>query len=386
MGTTTEAGGMGGASGRGGIARFMDVVRSGSVVDVQAMVRGSRDLVGATDLKCFGATALIHAVGAEDRAMVDALLELGADINQRSDWWAGSFGVLDSASDEMAAYLLSRGAMLTPHAAARLGKADELWAMLEEDSGLVHARGGDGQTPLHFARDVEIADLLLAHGAEIDALDIDHASTPAQWLGESRPLVAAHLVSRGAAADPFMAVRIGDVALLEKLVGLERDGVNVRVSRERFPAAAPAAGHIYLYTIGEGCSLLHCAASMDRADVIGWLASRGADMNIRGGYDDGTPMHAAAWGNKAGAIGALIDAGAEIDGVSGSLHRNEPIGWAIVGGAVDAVRTLLERGAKVRAAHREDARCGADGGFRHLNPRRPLEAWRTISVMLAKKA
>ena len=75
-----------------------------------------------------------------------------------------------------------------------------LRAMLAADPGLVHARGGDGQTPLHFARTVEIADLLLGCGAEIDALDIDHASTPSQWRGGERPDVAAHLVSRGAAA------------------------------------------------------------------------------------------------------------------------------------------------------------------------------------------
>src|SRR5262249_3225605 len=152
---------------------------------------------------CFGATPLIHAVGTDDRAMVDLLLELGADIDQRSDWWAGSFGVLDSAADEMSEHLLARGATLTAHAAARLGKIDRLRAILDEAPSLVRARGGDGQTPLHFARTVEIAELLLSRGADIDALDIDHASTAAQWLGELRPGVTLHLVSRGAAPDPF---------------------------------------------------------------------------------------------------------------------------------------------------------------------------------------
>ena len=174
------------------MASFVRAVRSGDTGSVRSMAAANPALVGSTDPDCFGATPLIHAVGANDRTMVDLLLDLGADIDQRSDWWAGSFGVLDSASDELSGHLLGRGATLTPHAAARLGMVDRLRAMLDRDPTIVHARGGDGQTPLHFARTAEIADLLLSRGAEIDIPDIDHASTPAQWLGESRPEVAAH--------------------------------------------------------------------------------------------------------------------------------------------------------------------------------------------------
>ena len=57
----------------------------------------------------FGGTGLIQAVLTDEGVMVDLLLDAGADIAQRSDWWAGSFGVLDHAGDEMAAHLLERG-------------------------------------------------------------------------------------------------------------------------------------------------------------------------------------------------------------------------------------------------------------------------------------
>src|SRR5690349_8708521 len=43
----------------------------------------------------FGGTALLAAVRWANRRMVDILLAAGADINQRSHWWAGGFGVLD---------------------------------------------------------------------------------------------------------------------------------------------------------------------------------------------------------------------------------------------------------------------------------------------------
>jgi ankyrin repeat protein len=116
------------------------------------------------------------------REMLDVLLDAGADINARSQWWAGGFGLLDNADPELAAYAIERGATVTAHAAARLGMMDKFSALIDAVPALVHARGGDGQTPLHFASTVGIAEYLLNHGADIDARDIDHESTPAQYM------------------------------------------------------------------------------------------------------------------------------------------------------------------------------------------------------------
>src|SRR5207253_813745 len=105
------------------------------------------------------------------------------------------------------------------------------------------------------------------------------------------------------------------------------------------------------YTIGEGCGLAHAAAAANQPAAIRWLAAHGADINARGGYDDATPLHTAAWADNPEAAGALLDAGAEINTPSGSLHHNEPLGWAIVGGSLNTVRLLIQRGAAVRAHH-----------------------------------
>src|SRR5262249_28477628 len=51
------------------------------------------------------------------RAMLDVLLDAGADINARSNWWAGSFGLLDTAAPDLALYAIERGATVTVHAA-----------------------------------------------------------------------------------------------------------------------------------------------------------------------------------------------------------------------------------------------------------------------------
>jgi hypothetical protein len=56
----------------------------------------------------------------------------------------------------------------------------ELAALIADDPSLVHAKGGDGERKLQFARTIEIARFLLGHGAEIDTLNDDHDSTPEQ--------------------------------------------------------------------------------------------------------------------------------------------------------------------------------------------------------------
>lgn len=113
----------------------------------------------------FGQTALLAALQHENREMVDVLLRAGANINQKSHWWAGGFHVLDDGwrTPWMASFLIGRGAVPEIHHAVRLGMLEEVRRMLSEDPGLVHARGGDGQTPLHFAQTVEMAEFPSGH-------------------------------------------------------------------------------------------------------------------------------------------------------------------------------------------------------------------------------
>src|SRR5437763_3645450 len=106
----------------------------------------------------FDSPAIIHA---RSRQMLDVLLAAGADINARSRWWAGGFGLLDEAKPELAAYAIQRGAEVTAHAAARLGMLEKLKQLVTANPELVHAKGGDGQTPLHVASTIEIATYLL---------------------------------------------------------------------------------------------------------------------------------------------------------------------------------------------------------------------------------
>src|ERR1700742_3347891 len=74
----------------------------------------------------FGTHALFAAVQRTDRATIDVLLAAGADINKRTEWWAGGFGLLDDCDPSLAPFLFERGAILDAHSAARLGMMPEL--------------------------------------------------------------------------------------------------------------------------------------------------------------------------------------------------------------------------------------------------------------------
>lgn len=208
----------------------------------------------------FGIQALFAAVQRGDRATIDVLLQAGADIRKRTEWWAGGFGVLDDCDPSLVDFLLDRGAVLDAHSAARLGIMEKLTELVTEWPDLVHARGGDGQTPLHFASTVEVAKFLLENGAEIDARDIDHESTPAQYMlrvdqkrhyPRDRQDVARYLVSRGCKSDILMAAALGDVDLVRHHLNADPDCIRMTVSEEWFPKQDPrAGGTIYIWILG----------------------------------------------------------------------------------------------------------------------------------------
>src|SRR5215212_9374041 len=51
------------------------------------------------------------------RAMLDVLLDAGADINAKSRWWAGPFHILDTINPSLAPYAIERGAAISIHSA-----------------------------------------------------------------------------------------------------------------------------------------------------------------------------------------------------------------------------------------------------------------------------
>ena len=225
----------------------------------------------------FGATALLRAVGARNQELIELLLDAGADINVKSHWWAGGFGVLDS-SEADPDFLISRGAVVHAHAAARLGMMQRLRELVAADPSVVHARGGDGQTPLHFAKNVEVAEFLLAHGADLDARDIDHESTPAQWMIQDRQDVVRYLVRRGCRSDLLMAAALGDLQLVRRHLEADPVAIRLTVSDQYFPRQNPkSAGTIYNWTLDSDKTAHWVARRFGHPDILAYLMQHTPD-------------------------------------------------------------------------------------------------------------
>jgi len=342
----------------------------------------------------FGATPLLACLPWGNREMIDLLLGAGADINQKSHWWAGGFGVLDGAARAdrdpgLAAFLIQRGAFVDVHAATGLGLRDRLDALVSAEPTLVHARGGDGQTPLHVAPTVEIAAYLLDHGADIDARDIDHESTPAQYMVRDRQAVARYLISRDATTDILMAAALGDLELVKRHLDGDPACIRTSVSEEYFPKRDPRAGGcIYIWCLGANKTAHIVAREFGHEDVFRLLMERspaelklalacelgdeatfrdllasrpnlartlseaerkklanaaennntaavrlmleaGWPVDVRGNHG-GTPLHFAAWHGNVAMVKVILRFNAPLE-IRGDAFDLPPLGWALHG-------------------------------------------------------
>lgn len=301
----------------------------------------------------------------KSKQMLDVLLDAGADINAKSRWWAGGFGLLHSAPPELARYAVARGAVVDVHAAARLGDLDRLRAIIAAQPQSVHARGGDGQTPLHFAANVEIASFLLDRGADIDARDVDHESTPAQYMIKSRQEVARHLIAHGCQTDILMDAALGDLALVKQHLAANPECIRMRVSEEYFPMiGGKAGGTIYQWELGWHVSAHQVAKQFGHREVFEWLMEHSpADVQLvnaawlgdaqrvrallrarpnlvesLSGADRKQLGHAAR-NNDTTAAALMIEAGWPVD--ARSQHNATPLHWAAWHGNVKLVKLLL---------------------------------------------
>jgi ankyrin repeat protein len=368
------------------ITAFRDAVSRVDVTAVTGLLRlpHVRKRVNAP-MFAFGQRAA-H-IAAKHAPMLEALIAAGADLTLTSEWENGPYTVLDNATEETARFLLARGVKLTPNVAARLGWIDELRQLLISQPGLVHARGGDGQQPLHEAATVAIADLLLDHGADAETRCIDHQSTPAQYALAERPDVCRRLLERGASADIFMPARLGDRDLALRVLKTDPEAVAARINEPGYAPVPPL--HIYCWTLGFGLSPHDVALKFGHRDVYDLLMDRSpahlrfmntvlagdetgarafvdrdpsmltaltpadhsrlahaifagrreaARLMLRfgfdetaGGVDGGTALHAACWIGDVELVEAMLQRGRVAVESRDPVHLSTPLGWTAFG-------------------------------------------------------
>jgi ankyrin repeat protein len=324
------------------IQGFRDAVTRGDV-DVTRRLLASPHVRARVNDPMFAFGQRAAHIAAKDQAMLTTLIAAGADINLKSDWENGPYTVLDCADEGAARFLLTQGATLTANAAARLGWFDELQALVGADPGLVHARGGDGQQPLHEAKTVAIADFLLDRGADIDARCIDHKSTPAQYALVDRPDVCRRLLERGATPDIFMAARLGDLDLASRLLDADSASAAARINEPGYAPVPPM--HIYCWSLGFGRTPHDVALAFGHRGVYDLLVAR-SPAPIRF-------INAVLAGDE-GAARAML---AEQPSLLASLSRREHGGLAaaIFHERFDAAEVMLSLGFDASAP-------GVDGG------------------------
>jgi hypothetical protein len=148
-----------------------------------------------------------------------------------------------------------------------------------------------GMTPLHWAvmgNQTNMAEYLLAHGADVNAGD-RHGMTPlhqaAAFNGKD---MAAILLGHGARLDA-MGTKYGVIRVTP----------------------------------------LHLAAEAGFADVIRVLLDHGADINTRtGGRNRVTPLHMAAAKGQGAVVKMLLQSGAAVN--ARDLQEQTPLHWALV--------------------------------------------------------
>jgi hypothetical protein len=368
------------------VKAFRDAVRAGDVPRVQQLLTLDHVREHVNDpLFDFGQRAAHSA--AKNTPLLAVLIAAGADVNLRSDWQNGPYTVLDNADEDAARFLIGEGATLTPNVAARLGWMDDLQRLVGAAPELVHARGGDGQQPLHEAKTVAIADFLLDRGAGIDVRCIDHHSTPAQYALVDRPEVCRRLLARGATPDIFMAARLGDVALATHLLDADPACAAAHVNEPGYGPVPPF--NIYCWTLGFGVSPHAVARNAGHHDIVDVLEARSSPRNLlrvaifagdadkakallaahpsllpslsredhghlalaifheqfaaaglmldlgfdpaAPGVDGGTALHAACWVGSASMVERLIALGRVPLDARDSTHGSTPLGWASFG-------------------------------------------------------
>lgn len=160
------------------------------------------------------AVNLPDAVRANDIAVVQSVIESGADVNEPDLWGTPLDIAVSKGSDKIAQILIDAGADVEGatlpgvggehplHLAATRGSGVSTARLLISRGAQLDARDGAGRTPLItavLADNVEVADALLAAGADIEAVDSNLGASPLSWAAcWERFKTAKFLLSKGA--------------------------------------------------------------------------------------------------------------------------------------------------------------------------------------------
>lgn len=314
---------------------FVQAVKSRRFKRVDELLSDNEELRKNIDLHWFDfdSPAIVSANKSEE--MVKVLLKHGANINVRSSWWAGSFGVLDGVNAQMAQFLIERGAKFDIHSAAEQGKLALVQEFIERDPSLVNALGGDGQTPLHVAATIPIVNLLLDNGADAHIRCLDHSATAVQY-SVSNPEKCRHLITRGSTPDIFLACAIGDRELVEQVLQTDPESLSTRVGscQHTGPIEKRSHNHIYCWKLLGAATPLDVARVFDHAQIYEELFRRSPAKQ---------QFLAACWDGDRDKVESVLKTSAIVFSELNDFEQKE-MARAAWDGRLESVRLMLEYG------------------------------------------
>jgi len=273
-------------------ATFDDVMKAITTRDHQALA----DLLAATPgvvnqtgahPRWGGRPQPLHvAIESDDAHAFQLLLNAGASVdgnNQHYDGWSPLMIAIHSKRTEMRDELIRRGAAIDLIAALMLGD-DRRVARLLKDPAVWDRPFPNNATPLHFARTMRSARLLLSHGVNIEGKDKYGKTAPQCWADAQQPSVGlmrlADALGLRPAMDIFRAIEQNRLTQVRKFLSAGTD-----VNR-RFPTGAQH-------------TLLHAAAWNGSLPMAKLLIAKGANLNALDREHKSTPADWARFALKA---------------------------------------------------------------------------------------
>lgn len=304
-----------------------------------------------------GNTALHEAALSGRRTISQFLIDKGADVNVFNKfgrtplyYWAKHEDRLD-----MVRLLISRGADVNAkreegdetalHAAVWYGNVKMVEFLVAQGAD-VNATDAEGHTPLHKAvgqsnmgsLGQQIAELLVAHGADVDA-----------GRGKYTPLCAAagaglrqsveFLLSKGADIN---AGHSPVTPLHEAAEGRDPNLVEFLIAKGADVNAGADTGDTPLVRAIR-------SSRLNRDSIVELLMAKGARVDTRTA-DGKTPLWEAFQNRHSGIARKLIEAGASI-AIPNVKHYSTPLFAATQWGDVALVRLLLDKGADIRSVN-----------------------------------